>query len=281
MLRPLAEGVGLRECGSVTTPQCRSQYPPHDPAGSISPLRREKTDPLSVPVSGIKLGCIGAGISPRLGRRGATPAPTFLPWVTRAQPMRGHLRSARQPPAPASTRPLPGQQAMPSGWRVAADAPPSRVPRALPGRAPEPQAPAGLLSARSGRVDARRQRRRSGQPGVTSALRPVSEGMARAGQSWSSLRSVSVCPCVHLLVTGSPLPVPGTGHARKSGVGGARPPRPSSPKAHPAHRGQPSAAPALHQLCSRQPAAGAPGCAVQPRRRILSRPHPCPCWRAS
>lgn len=36
----------------------------------------------------------------------------------------------------------------------------------------------------------------------------------------------------------------------------------------------PSVAPALHQLCSFQPAAGAPGCAVQPRRRILSRPHP-------
>lgn len=46
----------------------------------------------------------------------------------------------------------------------------------------------------------------------------------------SLLRSFSVCPCVHLLVTGRPLPVLGTGHERKSGVGGARPPWPPPPR---------------------------------------------------
>lgn len=67
------------------------------------------------------------------------------------------------------------------------------------------------------------------------------------------------------------LPGPGAGHSRKGGVGGAG--RPAllpwdtltAPAAHPELR------PALHQLCSQRPAAGAPGCAV-----ATPAPHPPP-----
>lgn len=52
------------------------------------------------------------------------------------------------------------------------------------------------------------------------------------------------------LVTGRPLLVPGTGDARKSGVGGARPPWPPPPRRSQRTRGQPSVAPALYKLCS-------------------------------
>lgn len=72
-------------------------------------------------------------------------------------------------------------------------------------------------------------------------------------------------PYAHLLVTGRPLPVPGTGHARKSGVGGAgRPgllPRdaPGAPEASPALRRpssimQPAARCWLARMCCATPA---------------------------
>lgn len=137
----------------------------------------------------------------------------------------------------------------------------SGVPRALPAPAPVPQAPVGSPSAQSGRIAARRHRRRSGQPGATSALRPVFERMARAGLSRRSLlhpqlAAIGLClsRCMHLLVTGRPLPVPGTGHARKSEVGGAQPPWPPPPRRSQRTRRRPSVAPAPPSIM--QPAAG-------------------------
>lgn len=139
----------------------------------------------------------------------------------------------------------------------------------------------GSPSTRSGRVVTRRHRRRSGQPGATSALRPVCERMARAGRSRRSLvhRQLAairlrLSQCT-LAGNRAPTASPGGRTREKKRSGRGRPPRPPPMRRSQRTRGRPSVAPAPINYAARssQPAAGAPGCAMQPGRGILSRPH--------
>lgn len=138
----------------------------------------------------------------------------------------------------------------------------------------------GSPSTRSGRVVTRRHRRRSGQPGATSALRPVCESMARAGRFRRSLVypqltaiRLRLSQCT-LAGNRAPTASPGgrTREKKRSGRGPAA--LASTPQTLPAHPRPAQRCAGPHQLCSPQPAAGAPGCAMQPGRGILSRPHP-------
>lgn len=119
-------------------------------------------------------------------------------------------------------------------------------------------------SSKLRRTAARKHRRSSGRDGARGPRRPWRARMTPTGQPRSSHTHRLRCPGSPRTLARSPAPAarPGYGHSRKGGVGGAGRPAllrrdtRTAPAADPEHR------PALHQLCSALPPAGAPGCAV-------------------